>query len=191
MQACHHVRHPWLPSPGDDWRKYTRWQGQSWNWLSTMMHWSKLSMKCDIWYTRLICGALESSPMSFWSVSFHASLVTISQSTFYLDSPFLYSAFCIWCNLLRWESHRLRRRTTMRHTGGSPKLTSSQFSPNLICLIPKLGSHCSKTDSSIWVKFLRAYKAWKWCNIFRTFGRPFRQFRGLESREMKYFLKIY
>ena len=97
----------------------------------------------------------------------------------------------LYCDSHRWESHRLRRRTTMRHTGGSPKLTSSQFSPNLIWLIPKLGSHCSKTDSSIWVKFLRAHKAWKWCHIFRIFGRPFRQFRGLESQEMKYILKIY
>ena len=74
----------------------------------------------------------------------------------YLDSPFLYSVFWVWCNLHRWESHRLRRRTTMRHTGGSPKLTSSQFTPNLICLIPKFGSHCSKTDSSIYSNHIPA-----------------------------------
>ena len=30
----------------------------------------------------------------------------------------------------RWESHRLRQRTTMRHTGGSPGLTSSASPPN-------------------------------------------------------------
>ena len=45
--------------------------------------------------------------------------------------------------------------------------------------------------SPIWVKFLRAYKAWKLCHIFRILGRPFWQFRGLESQEMKYVLKIY
>ena len=44
---------------------------------------------------------------------------------------------------------------------------------------------------SIWVKFLRAYRAWKWCHIFSFFGQCFRQFRVLESQEMKYFLKKY
>ena len=35
--------------------------------------------------------------------------------------------------------------------------------------------------TGIWVKFLRAYRAWKWCHIFVFFGHCFRQFRGLES----------
>ena len=48
-----------------------------------------------------------------------------------------------------------------------------------------------KKQISIWVKFLRAYRAWKLCHIFSLFGHCFRQFRGLESQEMKYFLKIY
>ena len=43
----------------------------------------------------------------------------------------------------------------------------------------------------IWVKFLRAYKAWKWCHIFSLFDHCFRQSRGLEGQEMNYILKIY
>ena len=54
---------------------------------------------------------------------------------------------------------------------------------------PQITFHAFKED--IWVKFLTPYKAWKWCHIFRIFGRPFWQFRGLKSREMKYILKIY
>ena len=38
----------------------------------------------------------------------------------------------------------------------------------------------------IWVKFLRTYKAWKLCHIFRCFCHHFQQFRGMESQEMKY-----
>ena len=41
----------------------------------------------------------------------------------------------------------------------------------------------------IWEEICWPYRAWKWCQFF--FGHWFRQFRGLESQEMKYFLKIY
>ena len=34
-------------------------------------------------------------------------------------------------------------------------------------------------------------KAWQWCHIFCFFAHCFRQFRGLESQEMNFFLKIY
>ena len=43
----------------------------------------------------------------------------------------------------------------------------------------------------IWKEICWPYRAWKWCQFFSLFGHCFRQFRGLESQEMKYFLKVY
>ena len=43
----------------------------------------------------------------------------------------------------------------------------------------------------IWEEICWPYRAWKWCHIFSFFGHCFRQFRGLKSQEMKYFLKMY
>ena len=43
----------------------------------------------------------------------------------------------------------------------------------------------------IWVKFLRAYRAWIWCHIFCIFEHLFRQFRGVLHQNIQHFLKIY
>ena len=43
----------------------------------------------------------------------------------------------------------------------------------------------------IWVKFLRAYRAWIWCHIFCIFERLFRQLRGVLHQNFWHFLKIY
>ena len=43
----------------------------------------------------------------------------------------------------------------------------------------------------IWVKFLRVYRAWIWCNIFCIFEHLFRQFRGVLHQNIQHFLKIY
>ena len=44
---------------------------------------------------------------------------------------------------------------------------------------------------NIWVKFLRAYRAWIWCHIFCIFERLFRQLRGVLHQNFWHFLKIY
>ena len=43
----------------------------------------------------------------------------------------------------------------------------------------------------IWVKFLRAYRAWIWCHIFCIFEHLFRQLRGVLHQNFLHFLKIY
>ena len=61
-------------------------------------------------------------------------------------------------------------------------------------LTVKMGLHrpkCTQMYESIREKICWPYRAWKWCHICSLFGHCFRQFRGLESQEMKYFLKIY
>ena len=63
------------------------------------------------------------------------SLLTISQSSRFIPVICTLNS-CTLSIVLevilthRWESHRLRQRTTMRHTGGSPGLTSSASPPN-------------------------------------------------------------
>ena len=43
----------------------------------------------------------------------------------------------------------------------------------------------------IWVKFLRAYRAWIWCHIFCIFEHLFWQLRGVWCQNLQHFLKIY
>ena len=49
----------------------------------------------------------------------------------------------------------------------------------------------SKHNSDIWVKFLRAYRAWIWCHIFCIFEHLFWQLIGSLCQKLQPFLKIY